>query len=216
MSLPILYSFRRCPYAIRARHALASTGQQVTLREVVLRDKPACMLERSAKGTVPVLVMPTGEVIDESLDIMRWALHSSDPEGWMEPYKTQAEEVDALIARNDGEFKHHLDRYKYTNRYEGADSRQHRDAAERFLDELNERLVGQPFLFGAQMTLADAAILPFIRQFANADRSWFDATPYPHLHRWLSDYLESTQFQALMVKIPQWHSGDDEIVFPSR
>ena len=213
MSLPILYSFRRCPYAIRARHALASTGQQVTLREVVLRDKPACMLERSAKGTVPVLVMTTGEVIDESLDIMRWALHSSDPEGWMEPYKTQAEDVDALIARNDGEFKHHLDRYKYTNRYEGADSRQHRDAAEGFLADLNARLSDQSCLFSEHMTLADAAILPFIRQFANADRSWFDSTPYPQLHRWLRAYLDSAEFQALMVKVPQWQPGDEETVF---
>jgi glutathione S-transferase len=216
MSLPILYSFRRCPYAIRARHALSSTGQQVTLREVVLRDKPPSMLEFSAKGTVPVLVMPTGEVIDESLDIMRWALHTADPQGWMEPYRTQAEEVDALIARNDGEFKHHLDRYKYTNRYEGADSRQHRDAAERFLADLNERLSQQDCLFSDHLTLADAAILPFIRQFANADRSWFDATPYPHLHRWLLTYLDSTEFQALMIKYPQWHAGDDEIVFVSK
>ena len=213
MSL-ILYSFRRCPYAMRARHALYISQQRCELREVVLRDKPPSMLEYSPKGTVPVLVLPSGQVIEESLEVMHWALQQSDPQGWMGPSTTQSDAVQGLIDWNDGDFKHHLDRYKYTTRYEGADAQSHRDEAERFLAALNERLAEQDFLFGDQMTLADAAILPFIRQFANADRGWFDQTPYPHLHRWLNTYLESDTFRALMIKHAQWKPEDPVTFFP--
>ena len=208
-ALPILYSFRRCPYAIRARLALQASGQVCELREVVLRDKPPSMLEYSPKGTVPVLVLPGGQVIDESLDVMNWALQQSDPEGWLAPSQTDADEVDALIAWNDGDFKHHLDRYKYSTRYEGADASEHRDEAERFLDALNARLSGQAYLFGANISLADAALLPFIRQFANADRKWFDALGYPDLQRWLGDFLDSQAFLDAMQKYPQWHAGNE-------
>ena len=208
-ALPILYSFRRCPYAIRARLALQASGQVCELREVVLRDKPPSMLAYSPKGTVPVLVLPGGQVIDESLDVMNWALQQSDPEGWLAPSQTDADEVDALIAWNDGDFKHHLDRYKYSTRYEGADALEHRDEAERFLCSLNERLLGQAYLFGANISLADAALLPFIRQFANADRKWFDALGYPDLQRWLGDFLDSQAFLDAMQKYPQWHAGNE-------
>ncbi len=194
--------------------ALWVSGQVCELREVVLRDKPACMLEYSAKGTVPVLVLPDGRVIDESLELMRWALEQSDPQGWLEPSKTHSDEVSALIEWNDGDFKFHLDRYKYTTRYEGADSREHRDGAERFLVELNQRLAAQTYLMGNQISLVDVAILPFIRQFANTDRKWFDALDYPALQRWLSAFLESPEFLGTMQKFPQWHIGDPVTLFP--
>ena len=145
------------------------------LREVVLRDKPQEMLDISPKGTVPVLQRNDGAVLDESLDIMRWALEEHDPEGWLAPALGTLSEVDELIAMNDGDFKHHLDRYKYANRYDGADPEVHRRGAEIFLSQLETRLQSQDALFGARWCLADAAIGPFVRQFANADRAWFDA-----------------------------------------
>jgi glutathione S-transferase len=194
--------------------ALRVSGQVCELREVVLRDKPACMLEYSAKGTVPVLVLPDGQVIDESLELMRWALEQSDPQGWLDPSKTHPDEVDALIEWNDGGFKFHLDRYKYTTRYEDVDSLEHRDGAERFLVELNQRLASQTYLMGNQISLADVAILPFIRQFANTDRKWFDALDYPALRGWLVAFLESPAFLETMRKIPQWNAGDERTFFP--
>ena len=214
--LPTLYSFRRCPYAMRARHALIASRQTVVLREVVLRDKPAEMLEASPKGTVPVLVLPDGTVLEESLDIMAWALAQADPDGWCIEEPSDGSDADSLIARNDGPFKHHLDRYKYANRYEGADATQHRDAAEAVLADLDARLLTRPFLLGDRFTRADAALLPFVRQFANADRSWFDATPYPALQRWLASYLASPGFAAVMFRVPQWQPGQDEVLFPPR
>jgi glutathione S-transferase len=194
--------------------ALRVSGQVCELREVVLRDKPTCMLEYSAKGTVPVLVLPDGQVIDESMEMMRWALEQSDPKGWLKAREDLAGDVDALIEWNDGDFKFHLDRYKYTTRYEGADSREHRDQAERFLVELNQRLAGQSYLQGDRLSLVDVAILPFIRQFANTDRKWFDALDYPALQRWLASFLESAEFRATMHKFPQWVAGDDITLFP--
>ena len=128
--LPILYSFRRCPYAMRARLAVSVSGQRCELREVVLRDKPPSLLEYSPKGTVPVLVLPDGVVIDESRDVMRWALERSDPEGWMAPETGNLAEIESLIDWNDGDFKSNLDRYKYATRYEGVDPIEHRDQAE--------------------------------------------------------------------------------------
>lgn len=214
--LPILYSFRRCPYAMRARHALLAGRQTVVLREVLLRDKPADMLAVSPKGTVPVLVLPDGTVLEESLDIMAWALDRADPDGWCSEEPADGSDADLLIARNDGPFKHHLDRYKYANRYEGADATRHRDAAEAVLADLDARLQTRPFLLGDRFTRADAALLPFVRQFANADRSWFDATPYPSVQRWLASYLASPGFAAVMFRVPQWQPGQDEVLFPPR
>jgi glutathione S-transferase len=188
--------------------ALKVSGQPYELREVVLRDKPPCMLEYSAKGTVPLLVLPDGRVIDESLELMHWALERSDPEDWLAPSESQSDDVNALIEWNDGDFKFHLDRYKYTTRYEGADALEHRNQAERFLVELNQRLQGQSYLMGDRISLADVAILPFIRQFANADRKWFDALDYPALQAWLAAFLKSPAFLETMTKSPQWQPED--------
>ena len=213
--LPILYSFRRCPYAMRARLAVSVSGQRCELREVVLRDKPPSLLEYSPKGTVPVLVLPDGVVIDESRDVMRWALERSDPEGWMAPETGNLAEIESLIDWNDGDFKSNLDRYKYATRYEGVDPIEHRDQAESFLAALDARLTEQAYLFGATIGFADVAIAPFIRQFANADKRWFDATPYTALQQWLEAFVTSPRFVGIMSKYPQWHAGDVQTIFPA-
>lgn len=197
---PILYSFRRCPYAIRARLALLVSETACELREVKLSDKPAELLAASAKATVPVLVLPDGEVIDESLDIMRWALGRHDPENWL------AGDDPTLIATNDGPFKHHLDRSKYPDRH-GVDPRVHREAALAMLSELDRRLASQPYLSGARRSLTDAAVMPFVRQFAAIDRSWFDEQPLPSLHRWLAAELASPLFEQAMVRRAPWRPG---------
>lgn len=214
-SRPVFYSFRRCPYAMRARLAIASAGIEVRLREVVLRDKPAHMLDISPKGTVPVLQLADGDVIDESLDVMLWALGQSDPEGWLVPLEADRETVMALIAANDGDFKHHLDRYKYANRYEGTDPHEHRKGASSFLATLEVRLSASDYLFGQAPTFADFAILPFVRQFAHVDPVWFARAPYPRLRDWLEAFKASERFKAMMKKYPQWKAGEPEAEFPS-
>ena len=204
--LPILYSFRRCPYAMRARMAIAASGVTVRLREILLRDKPDEMLAASAKGTVPVLI--DGEtVIDESLDVMNWALKQNDPEGWL------ARKDDALIAENDGPFKHHLDRYKYSTRYEDADAEEHRAAGFEFLQKLEARLVDHDYLHGPERGFSDIAIFPFVRQFRIADKLWFDSAPVPNVHRWLKALKESALFKSVMEKYPLWKETGEEAAF---
>jgi glutathione S-transferase len=193
---PTLYSFRRCPYAMRARMALAVAGVSYEIVEVSLKAKPAAMLNASAKGTVPVLVLPDGHVIDESLDIMRWTLARNDPEGWLLPGDAMSE----LIATNDGPFKFHLDRFKYANRYPGANPALHRAEAVKILSTLELRLSNDDYLFGSTPTLADIAIFPFVRQFARADAAAFASAMLPALRRWLEKWESSTLFQAVMTK----------------
>ena len=186
--LPILYSFRRCPYAMRARMAIVRTGYEVEHREVILRDRPAHMLEVSPKGTVPVLLLNDGTVIEESLEIMQhvlnWNLNPNEQE-WIE--------------RNDGEFKFHLDRYKYPNRYDDVDETEHRTAACEYIMSLENQLpVGH---------LSDA-IFPFVRQFANHNREWFDLQPWPLVHQWLAECLGSEEFSLCMKKHKQWKPNE--------
>ena len=197
---PILYSFRRCPYAMRGRMALDVAGIKVEHREILLKDKPAEMLAVSPKGTVPVVVLPDGRVIEESLEVMLWALEQNDPENWLSPSSGDRAEMDALIAANDGPFKHHLDRYKYATRYEGAVASDHRAAASEHLNALEERLSRSSQLFGETPSLADIALFPFVRQFAIADQDWFDAQPWPNLHLWLAGHLNSERFARIMTK----------------
>jgi glutathione S-transferase len=211
--LPILYSFRRCPYAIRARLAIKVSRVQVELREVVLADKPKAMLVASPKGTVPVLVLPDDTVIDESRDIMLWALSQHDPEHWLSDDKNRLVEGNALIALNDHEFKAHLDHYKYADRFPKYPMECYRQQGEVFLQQLEARLTRHPFLLGNAAARVDMAILPFVRQFASVDKSWFDQSPYPHLRGWLEKLLASDLFQQVMVKSPQWHEGDEIMVF---
>ena len=202
--LPILYSFRRCPYAIRARLALQAAGQAVEHREITLKNKPAEMLRASPKGTVPVLVLADGTVLDESLDIMRWALVRNDPQGWLGNDGTSRQDAWALIAQNDGEFKFHLDRYKYPHRYGLADGVAHRELARGFLEILQDRLALHSFLAGARFGLADSAIAPFVRQFAHTDAAWFAGQSWSHLARWLQDFEASAAFAQVMEKHPVW------------
>ncbi|MFM6990463.1 MAG: glutathione S-transferase [Rhodoferax sp.] len=205
---PILYSFRRCPYAMRARLALQAAGQAVEHREVDLKRKHAEMLRASAKGTVPVLVLADGAVLEQSLDIMRWALARHDPETWLSADAGERAEVEALIAANDSEFKFHLDRYKYPLRHGIADGIAHRDLARAFLENLQHRLAHAGFLNGVHFGLADAAIAPFVRQFALTDKTWFAAQPWAHLAQWLNDFEASSRFTGVMEKHPVWPSVD--------
>ena len=204
---PILYSFRRCPYAIRARLALTVSARQCELREVKLTAKPEAMLVASLKGTVPVLVLPDGRVIDESLDIMRWALAPNDPEDWL------GRDDAVLIALNDGPFKHDLDRYKYPDRY-GDDPMVHQASGAAFLHELEARLASAGQLCGQDRGFTDAAIMPFVRQFAAVDSKWFDAQPLPHLQAWLAHHVASPLFETVMVRRKPWASDHEPVVFP--
>jgi len=216
MDTPILYSFRRCPYAIRARMALHKSGQVCELREVVLKDKPPHMLEISPKGTVPVLLLPDHSILEESLEILLWALAQNDPEQWLLSDTQRHEEAMKLIERNDQEFKFHLDRTKYPTRYEGVDGEEHRQAAQAFLKTLDELLQDHPFLFGERLSFADVAIVPFVRQFANVDRGRFDGLPFSKLHAWLDRLLTSPVFTDVMKKYPQWKEGEPGVAFPGQ
>lgn len=209
MTLPILWSFRRCPYAMRARLALASCGMPCDLREVVLRDKPAAFLDTSPSATVPCLDTGTA-IIDESLDIMVWALGQSDPEGLLDMPLTGHD----LIRTCDTTFKSALDQYKYPTRYEDVDPDAARDAAGSFVNQLNAVLSRQLFLFGDSPKLADMAILPFIRQFAHVDQDWFNDQDWPAVIGWLERFKTSDRFAAIMQKYPQWSPDTPPVSFP--
>ncbi|NRB04980.1 MAG: glutathione S-transferase [Rhodobacteraceae bacterium] len=208
MTYPIFWSFRRCPYAMRARLAVASAGVAVDLREIVLRDKPQAFLDTSPSATVPAMRLPD-RVLDESLDIMTWALGQHDPGNLLD----MPQEGWDLIHTTDGPFKKALDRTKYATRYPDSDPDAEREKAMEHLMALNTRLSGQDWLFGARPTLADYAILPFVRQFAHIDRAWFDAQDWPHLRSWLDRFLESKLFAGIMQKYPPWAEGDDHTLF---
>lgn len=207
MPAAILYTFRRCPYAMRARLAVLASGLRVEIREVVLRDKPEAMIAVSPKATVPVLVLHDGGVIDESVDIMLWAFRAGEGAGWLDGYDA------GLIATNDGAFKHHLDRYKYADRYD-VDPIPHRDAATAYLRQFDDRLDGKANLGGAVPSFSDIAILPFVRQFAETDRRYFDDLPLPNVQRWLERFLASSMFAIAMIRFEPWQSGDRPILFP--
>lgn len=212
---PVLYSFRRCPYAMRARLGLVASQTRVEIREILLREKPEHMLALSPKGTVPVLWLPDGTVIDESLDVMLWALQRNDPWGWLELDEFEQEEAKALIRQLDGPFKHHLDRYKYSSRYENCDPEEHQQACLRILQQWSDRLQTQDWLFGKQARYVDYAMLPFIRQCRIADPAFFDSEPtIEPLRRWLNAYLESDLFKAIMPKLEPWQPGDSKSFFP--
>lgn len=204
MTRPVLYSFRRCPYAIRARLALRQAGIEVKLREVVLRNKPADMLAISPKGTVPVLQLADGRVIDESTDIMNWALGQNDPDGWL--MQGEDDEQAALIAMNDAHFKPALDRYKYSERFPQKSAVEWRVAAEDWLAPLESLLSDRTYFFGNTPSLADAAIFPFVRQFAGVDAEAFERAPLPRMRNWLHAWLVSPLFAAVMTKQAPWRA----------
>lgn len=201
--LPRLYTFRRCPYAMRARMALLQAGRAFEAVEVSLRDKPASLLALSPKATVPVLQLPDGRVIDESWDIMRWALAAPDEQGgWA---RAQSPDNLDLLRRNDGDFKRHLDRWKYPQRYanDTLTPDEHRDRAlEVLLQPLQARLHSAPYLGGATPCATDLAVMPFVRQFAAVQPAWFAALDLPSLQSWLNGWLIHPLFAACMVKLP--------------
>lgn len=209
-ALPVLYTFRRCPYAMRARLALAVSNQAFEPREVVLRSKPAALLAASPKGTVPVLVLADGQIIDQSLDVMLWALQRQDPTGWLAPTGCSFEAMASLIAENDGPFKHALDRYKYPTRYlaesdidDPAFARVHRTLCAAWVQEL-ESMLGNGWLFGERASLADMALLPFVRQFAHTDAQWFAEQAWPRLQAWLAGFEASAIYAKVMEKRLPW------------
>lgn len=215
MSLPVLYSFRRCPYAMRARMAVAVSRQTCELREVVLAHKPTELLLASPKGTVPVLVLVDGAVIDQSLDIMLWALQRHDPEHWLPTTEAAWERTRSWIAENDGPFKQALDRYKYPHRYALPDGLAHRAAGAVFLQALDAVLCTQAYLAGPQFGLADAALAPFVRQFAHTDALWFSQQPWLGLQKWLAQFEQSPTYLRVMDKLLAWKPGQAAVTFPS-
>ena len=194
MTEHVLYSFRRCPYAMRARMALRYSGVPLSIVEVSLKAKPAQMLAASPKGTVPVLVCADGSVIEQSLDIMHWALARHDPDHWLQPGCNE------LIEANDTTFKVLLDRYKYAIRYPEHPMAFYRAQGAEFLQRLEDVLTRSPYLAGPALSLADVALAPFVRQFAHVDRDWFAQAPYPHLNAWLERFLASELFSSVMRK----------------
>lgn len=206
-----LYSFRRCPYAMRARLALVVSQQSVYLREIRLTDKPQAMLGISSKGTVPVLQLADGHVLDESLDIMVWALEQYDPQGWL---NGDLSEMLNLIDSNDVEFKAWLDKYKYAHRFPQETACYYREQAQEFIMSLENRLRHRPYLFADKITLADAAIFPFIRQFSAVAKEGFRQSPYPQLQNWLARFIDSSLFREIMKPYPIWLESKKEIIFP--
>mgnify|MGYP001166835981 FL=1 len=211
--LPRLYSFRRCPYAMRARLALLFAELLVELREIVLKNKPSQMLAISPKGTVPVLQLPEGRVIEESRDIMVWALEHNDKQGLLDAKLIK--QANDLLDNNDHEFKHWLDHYKYADRYPEMSQAEYQERGEIFLQSLEALLNKNAYLLGDSISIADIGIMPFVRQFAHVDRDVFYGLPYPKLQRWLQDWLEHPLFKQAMTKFDPWQEGDEVIIFPN-
>ena len=209
--LPIFYSFRRCPYAMRARMAIAASGVKVSLREVLLKDKPPELITASPKATVPVLVLPNDNVIEESIDIMQWALNIHDPHNWLEGVDFDSD----WIRSCDGEFKHWLDLYKYADRYPECPATTYRKNAETFVVKVEGALSGSSGLTGDIPSMVDVALFPFIRQFAGVDPAWWQEVSYPNTRRWLERWLCSALFTKIMAKYPRWESGQSGQQFPS-
>ncbi|MCL1130756.1 glutathione S-transferase [Shewanella sairae] len=213
MPLPTLYSFRRCPYAMRARLGILLSKQQVSLREIVLKHKPEAMLAASPKGTVPVLILPDASVIEESIEIMCWALMQYDPLNLLLSEAPQQEIAQALIHTNDHSFKPWLDKYKYADRHPGHSEQYYRQQAEVFIAQLESILTKHSQLMGDKVSIADYAIFPFIRQFASVDKAWFDASHYTHLKKWLKFHIESDAFTQIMKKYPTWLESGESFEF---
>ena len=212
--LPVLYSFRRCPYAMRARLAVMVSGTACELREVALRNKPEALCQVSAKATVPVLVDVDDRVIDQSLDIMRWALARNDPAGWLTPSQGNLADMLDVVALVDGDLKFHLDRYKYPGRYADANAPTvHRAAAAAVLGPFADRLRTSACLFGPLPCLADMAIAPFVRQFAHVDPAWFATQPWPEFAAWLAAWEASPLLASVMQKMAPWQPGTPGVRF---
>jgi len=202
--LPILYSFRRCPYAMRARMALQYSGVKVELREVLLKDKPGSLLAIGSDATVPLLVQ-----------IMLWAIRQNDQNYWLGENETLVPDVEMLLEMNDYSFKTDLDHYKYADRYPEYSAEYYRSQGEEFLQDIEQALSESRYLLGQKLSVADIAIFPFIRQFVFVDEAWFENAAYPQLQIWLQEMLDSKLFKSIMMKLPAWQQGDRSVVFPA-
>ena len=207
MNAPCLYSFRRCPYAIRARMTLAYSAIRVEIREIKLSNMPQEFLDLSPKATVPVLRLSDGTLFEQSLDIMHWALSVADPQQWL----VDDSESQELIRQNDEDFKPLLDAYKYADRFPRLSQLEHRNGAESFLRQLEDKLCQHPFLVSKRMTITDVAIMPFIRQLAGVEPKWFEQCEYSGVRRWLNQQIDSELFKSVMSKFAFWQPGDNTI-----
>ena len=211
MDTPVLYSFRRCPYCMRAHMALKYSGLKVELREVDLKNMPDEALLKSAKATVPILVLADGSIIDESWDIMKWALAQNDPDNWLDEANDNLLAAEILTETNDFSFKADLDHYKYANRYPEHTEEYYRVACEEFIEELEDMLTENKFLLTNKLTLADISVFPFVRQFSLVNKAWFNQRPYPKVQRWLDTLVNSDLFQHIFQKHDVWKAGNSAI-----
>ena len=208
---PVLYSFRRCPYCMRAHMALKQSGLRIELREVSLSEMPADLLKVSPKATVPVLILSDDSVMDESWDIMKWALQQNDPDNWLGENNAFLADAEMLVEINDFSFKTDLDHYKYADRHPEHSQQHYREACEEFIEELEDMLADNAYLLADQLSIADIAVFPFVRQFAFVDKDWFDQSPYPKVRKWLSELIECELFQQVFEKHAIWQPGDTVI-----
>jgi glutathione S-transferase len=226
MHLPILYSLRHCPFAMRARLAIFRSQKPIELRDVVLTNKPTSMLLASPKGTVPILVVSPTQVIDESLDLMLWVLGQSDPHnlllnvapthtntGECEHFESKLPTLLSFIEAYDNDFKGRIERYKCAKRYHETNLLECREACEVYIQDLEQRLSANKYVFAEQESLADIAIFPFVRQFAKVERQWYVQSPYSNVKRWLNHYLQSAMFNKVMTPRPIWEEGSEGFVF---
>ena len=211
MDTPILYSFRRCPYCMRAHMALKNAGVKVELREVKLSAMPEQALALSDHATVPVLALTDGSVIDESWDIVKWALAQNDPDNWLGDDNRHLLDAEILIETNDYSFKTDLDHYKYADRYPEHSEEYYREKCEEFIEELEDMLTENTYLLADQLSLADIGVFPFIRQFSLVDKEWFDQAPYPKVQQWLNQLINSDLFQSIFKKHELWKAGDTAV-----
>lgn len=213
-SLPVLYSLRNCPYAMRARIAIFKSKQTVALRDIVLSNKPTEMIAASPKATVPVLVLADGSVVEESLSVMLWALNESDPNDLLHSeLEQQLSSMLELINSFDNDFKEALEQYKCAKRYRETNVIECRAHCEQFIQLLEVRLNEHAFLMSNKESLADIALLPFIRQFARVERQWYLQSPYPKVRQWLNNYLQSPMFTKVMAKYPLWLDNHEVVLF---
>jgi len=231
MNYPILYSLQHCPYAMRARMGILLADQCVRLRAIVLKNKPKEMLKVSPKGTVPVLVIENEstfnnaleengikdyKVIEESLDVMLWALTKNDPRNLLLNHQpTMLAEMLSFISHFDCEFKSNLEKYKSAKRYHDDDKLSHREACIKDISQLEQKLSQHQYLMGDQLSLVDYAILPFIRQFTRVERKWYLSSPYPKLQLWLKSHIESPLYSKVMAKHPLWSENNEDVIFGS-
>ena len=207
MDTPVFYSFRRCPYCMRAHMALKYSGVRVELREVDLQNYPPQAREISAKATVPVLHLPDGTVIDESWDILKWALAQNDPDHWLGENNEHALDAEILIETNDFSFKEDLDRYKYADRYPEHSEEHYREACEEYIAELEDMLSENCYLLADRLSLADIGVFPFVRQFSLVDKEWFEQAPYPLVRQWLNTLIDTELFTDAFQKHELWQQG---------